>query len=395
MINFCYDKLAAPNIGYPNLARWSAQPFTPEWRQFDDHWPRTVPLRLLMYLDAVHIPYSVSTVAEAPPGSWYPVAFSWFDFSCDYFSMMSVELKSRLLRGDIKILFYYHEGDNPERIEEHLHRSQLGMSLPRNCYHFVSANTAANDIPLATYFSEHEFFFRYVNRKQRPLNNDLERKYEFTALNRIHKWWRAAVMSDLLAQGILDKSQWSYNCVSLEEDDYNANPIEVDIDENNWRERMHKFVSSGPYHCDQLNEQQQNNHHYVSYDLYADSYFQIVIETHFDADQSGGTFITEKTWKPIKFGQPFVVVGPAGTLSALRAAGYQVFDDVLDNTYDTIQNNTKRWIAIRNLLASMQKQGVAKLFNQCQADILHNQQMFESRTVEPLNTLLEKLQCQI
>ena len=393
MINFCYDKLAAPNIGYPNLATWPAVPYTPEWSQFDAHWPRTVPLRLTMYLDAAHIEYGVYTVEDAPAGSWYPIAFSWFDFTCDYFSMLSIELKHRLIKGEIKILFYYHEGDNPRRIEEHLFYSQYNMLLPRNCYHFVSANTAADDINFSTYFSEHEFFFRHVNRKQRPLAAPGPRTYDFTALNRTHKWWRASIMTDLLNHCVLDNSQWSYHSDCTIDEEYNDNPIELDQD-NTWRERMHKFVSSGPYMCDELNLQKQNDHRYVNPDLYSNSYFQIIIETHFDADQSNGTFITEKTWKPIKYGQPFVVVGPAGTLAALRSAGYRVFDSVLDNTYDTIKNNTERWVAIRNLLVGMKQTGVAELAKLCKNDVDHNQQVFENRTTEPLNILLEKLQCQ-
>jgi hypothetical protein len=386
MLNFCYDRLSSPSIGYPNLARWTAEPFTPEWRQFDAHWPRTVPLRLLMYLDAAHIPYGVYTVADAPAGSWYPIAFSWFDFACDYSAIMSPQVRARLSNGEIKILFYYHEGDNPERII-----TQLQSMLPDHSYHFISANTAADQLLNATYFSEHEFFFRYVNRKQRLLNSSGCRTSEFTVLNRVHKWWRAAVMSDLQSHGLLDKSLWSYNSVNLDQDDYDANPIEVDVLDSGLRKLMHDFVSNGPYRCDFLNQDQQNNHHYVNIDLYTKSYFQIVLETHFDADQSGGAFITEKTWKPIKFGQPFVVIGPAGTLAALRTAGYSVFDDVLDNTYDTIENNTERYIAVRNLLLSMQQHGVADLFKKCQTGIKHNQQNFKDRAVTPLNTLIGKL----
>jgi hypothetical protein len=158
---------------------------------------------------------------------------------------------------------------------------------------------------------------------------------------------------------------------------------------------MHEFVLDGPFHCDLLNKHQQNNHHVVNTELYTQSYFQIIIETHLDADQSGGAFITEKTWKPIKYGQPFVVIGPMGTLAALRSAGYNVFDDVLDNTYDTIKNTTERYIAVRKLLLSMQEQGVAALFKKCQAAVEHNQLNFESRLHAPLNSLVEKLQCQI
>jgi hypothetical protein len=395
MINFCYDQLATSTVGYPNLAKWSAEPYTTNWHQFDAHWPQTVPLRLLMYLDAAHIPYGVYTVLEAPTGSWYPVAFSWFNFTCDYFSLLSPDIRLRIIKREVKILFYYHEGDNPLHINEHLHRCQVNAQLPRDCYHLVSANTSADKILQATYFSEHEFFFRHVNRKQNSLKDPTDRTYEFTALNRTHKWWRAAVMADLLSFGILNNSLWSYNSIELTQDSYKDNPISIDIQDITWRKKMHDFVSAGPYHCDQLNDNQQNNHHYVNTDLYTNSYFQIVIETHFDADQSSGTFITEKTWKPIKFGQPFVIIGPAGTLATLRAAGYCVFDDVLDNTYDTIENNTDRYVAVRNLLLSMQRQGVADLFEKCRNDIKHNQINFEARLKSPLNILLEKLTCQI
>jgi hypothetical protein len=40
----------------------------------------------------------------------------------------------------------------------------------------------------------------------------------------------------------------------------------------------------------------------------------IVLETHFDADGSRGAFLTEKTFKCVKHGHPFVVFAPAGSL---------------------------------------------------------------------------------
>ena len=394
MINFCYDRLATPTVGYPNLAKWSAEPYTQEWREFDQHWPRTIPLRLLMYLDSVHIPYGVHTVEDAPVGSWYPVAFSWFDFSCDYFSLMSPTLKARLHKGEIKVLFYYHEGDNPDRINQQLHLHRFAASLPGDCHYLVSANTAADLFPNVSYFSDHEFFFRHVNRKQRPLPHTDIKPYEFTALNRTHKWWRASIMSDLKDMGILNNSMWSYHTDCTIDDDPQDNPIELGI-RPNWENSVKQFVANGPYCCDELNLQKQNDHHYVNTALYTESYFQIVIETHFDADQSGGTFITEKTWKPVKFGQPFVVIGPAGTLAALRAAGYRVFDSVLDNSYDTIENNTQRYLSIQRLLSSIKHHGISKIYQQCLDDAKHNQMLFETRVHEPLNILLEKLQCQI
>jgi hypothetical protein len=115
-----------------------------------------------------------------------------------------------------------------------------------------------------------------------------------------------------------------------------------------------------------------------------------VLETHFDADGSGGAFLTEKIFKPIKHAQPFVVVGAPGTLQALRALGYRTFDHVVDNTYDNIQNNTERWIAVKLVIEHIKK-NPAEYFDQCLDDIQHNQQLFLSNKYSRLNSLLERL----
>lgn len=385
-INFCYDTIINGR-GYPNLAKWKAEPYTKEWREFDAHWPRTVPLRLTMYLDYAGISYGTYTVNDAPDGSWYPIAIGWFDFDCDYVSMLSETTKERVRKKEIKLLFYYHEGDNPMRIRSRIGKLCWANNLPSSCFKFVSANSAANSIDECLYFQEHELFFRYVNRKQQP--TQATPTYTFTMLNRTHKWWRASCVVDLLKNGVLKDSLWSYDTTCDIGEDPRNNPIELES-EPGWRKDVEKFVANGPYPCDELSSTQQNDHHWVNEELYRKSFFHIITETHFDADQSGGTFITEKTWKCIKYGQPFVIVGPVGTLKALRESGYKVFDNVLDNSYDTIENNTKRWAAIRNLLISIQQQG-PELYKQCLADVEWNQKIFADRQIPPVNNLLEKL----
>jgi hypothetical protein len=62
------------------------------------------------------------------------------------------------------------------------------------------------------------------------------------------------------------------------------------------------------------------------------SNFQLVTET-FEADY--GAFITEKSYKPFYFLQPFVQVGDCGNIAELRKLGYDVFDDVVDHSYDS------------------------------------------------------------
>ena len=105
MINFCYDSLGSNlDLGYPNLAQLDLKP-----DQFDHTWPRTLPLRLLMYLQRFNLEFKAHVVDQAPSGSWYPVALAWHDFDCDYIALISSQLLSRVRNREIRILFYYHQ----------------------------------------------------------------------------------------------------------------------------------------------------------------------------------------------------------------------------------------------------------------------------------------------
>jgi hypothetical protein len=382
----CYERLATTTIGYPNLAKHQAEPFTQSWREFDNHWPWTVPLRLLMYTNN----YNVVTVDTEFQRAWYPVGIGWFDFEFDYFSVMSTITHTKLKQGLIKVLFYYHEGDNPYRIKHQLTVLTERHQLPRDCYVFISANTKAADIKQFLYFPDHEFFFRCVNRHQLPDNSDRTFNADFTVINRLNKWWRASVMSDLQFHGLLETAIWSYNTAGGDiTESENDNPIMIDVVPG-WRERTRAMTKTQTF-CDGLTSQQQNDHHYVNNELYRVSRCSLVLETHFDVDQSHGAFLTEKTFKPIKYGQPFVIIGGPGSLQALRDSGYRVFDHVLDNRYDTIVDNTERYFAIRNTVdtATTNK----SLYAMCREDIIHNQLIFNERAHTPVNTLIKDIQC--
>jgi hypothetical protein len=391
MINFCYDSLGSNrNLGYPNLAQ-------PDLKsdQFDHTWPRTLPLRLLMYLPRFNLEFKTHLVDQAPPGSWYPVALAWHDFDCDYIALMSSQLLSRVRNREIHILFYYHEGDNPAKIKQRVDMLCAHHNLPGDCYLFVSANTAAAELENFYYFPDHEYFFQYVNRRQAMLDvSDKPRPYQFTALTRTHKWWRASCMADLLQLGVLDHSLWSYNTVCTVDDREEDNPLELDSIKG-WKDAVRDFVNNGPYFCDSNNDQSHNDHRRVPESLYENSYCHLVIETLFDTDQGGGAFLTEKTYKAIKFGQPFVIIGTVHSLRTLRQQGYRTFDHAIDNSYDEIVDNTQRWLAVCRSILEIQSQDMHEWFQRCLPDIKHNQQIFNSVHRIALNNIQQRLSCPI
>jgi len=201
-------------------------------------------------------------------------------------------------------------------------------------------------------------------------------------------------MADLRQSGVLDRSLWSYNTQCCIDDREEDNPLELDS-VSGWRDAVKDFVSQDPYFCDSNDDQLHNDHRRVPINLYQDSYCHLVLETLFDADQSGGAFLTEKTYKAIKFGQPFVIIGTAHSLRTLRQQGYKTFDHVIDNTYDEITDNTQRWLAIRKSILEIRSKDMHQWFLKCLPDIKHNQKLFADAQGVSLNKIQRKLLCPI
>ena len=77
---------------------------------------------------------------------------------------------------------------------------------------------------------------------------------------------------------------------------------------------------------------------------YDDTCFGVVVESF-----NGQTlipevpvFVTEKTFKPIAGHQPFMIIGGAGILAYLRSQGFETYDNIFDETYDTETNFDKK-----------------------------------------------------
>jgi hypothetical protein len=389
--NFVVDKTIKGKI-YPALARHEARPYTQSWRQFGDHWPFTTPVRLQEYCDQHGVAIRLYDITDPlPDRCYYPICLGFFDFGIDYFSLLPPAIVNAVKINKLKILFLYHEGDNPKTIKNRLDTLVADHNLPRTSYIFVSSNTKADDLPGFVTFHDFELWYYQRNLHTASLAvHDQPRQYDFVCLNRLHKWWRATAVADLYRLGILDNSYWSY-CQEPYGQDTDC-PIEVDMI-SQLRHARSKFLSGAPYFCDDLSDSDRNNHSVTDSKYFTNAYCNIVMESQFDVDQSGGAFVTEKTFKPIKHGQLFFVAGGAHSLQVLRNLGYKTFDHVLDNSYDTIANHTLRWEKLRDSIESAKSQ-LPQLFDAARSDIEHNQQLFAANKSQRLNTLIEKIHAQ-
>lgn len=397
MFKFVFDR-RNDSRPWPNLAPQQANPHA-SYVGLGDSYPWIAPCRLLLYCADHSYPVSITYMDEPiPEGAWYPVGIAWFDHTLDYFALMSAEVRTYLRTGQLRVLFYYHEGDNPEHEQARLDSLCTVHNLPRDCYRFVTGNTAADRVDRFVYFADHELFYwrnavRWNDRSQPGCHyHDRVRSRRYTALNRFHKWWRATIMTDLtLHRQIITNrnAYWSYAGIDMG-DQYHDNPIQLEAF-SGLAEAVREFLLYTPYQCDEQNTDEHNEHWRLVPEHYDDAYVNLVFETFFDADSSGGAFVSEKTFKPIRHAQPFLIFGTVNTLATLRRLGYNTYDDYMDTTYDHIVDNTERYCAVRGTLEQLDAQDLHAWYVRCRPAIEHNQQLFLASKYDRLADLACKL----
>jgi hypothetical protein len=196
-------------------------------------------------------------------------------------------------------------------------------------------------------------------------------------------------MARIWHSGLHQQGFFSYNYDISVDDREDDNPIEVDSF-GDLRSKTHIFLTHCPFRADSCTSEQHNLYSNTVQDHFKDSYLNVILETHLDVDQSGGVFITEKTFKPIKNCQPFIVFGAKGTIQQLKRMGYRTFDHVIDHSYDGIENNTQRWNTAYQEFTRLISSDIHEIYLSCRADLEHNQRLFLSSKAQRLNILLEQ-----
>jgi hypothetical protein len=84
--------------------------------------------------------------------------------------------------------------------------------------------------------------------------------------------------------------------------------------------------------------------------------------------------ITEKTFKPIALGMPFVIVGTQGSLAYLRSYGFRTFEGIWDESYDNAKDDVRieRIASLLRSLDELPPEGKQDLFEAAQEVIEHN-----------------------
>lgn len=389
-LTFCIDNII-DGKPYPNAATWQAQPYTPQWRQFSTNWPYSEPVHFFEYLDANGIDYKFVPWTQATKQTLYPISISYFDFGVDWFAIIPLIIREKLRSKSMTIWFFYSEADNPQKIQQHLEQLAARHEVPMECVQFTSANSSADNITGFHYFADDECLYQLRNTDTPIEFHARPRSKKFTALVRTHKWWRAATMARIWDQEFCQSGYFSYNNDLATGEHWRESPVRI-LNFVGLFDKVNNFLSQCPFIADELNSDQHNQYSSTVREHFEDSYLNVVLETHLDCDQSGGVFLTEKTFKPIKHCQPFIIFGAVGTIAQLRQMGYRTFDHVIDHSYDSIEDNTQRWDCACKEFERLMSVDLHQMYIDCRQDLVHNQQLFLAPRLDRLNTLLERTQ---
>jgi len=109
--------------------------------------------------------------------------------------------------------------------------------------------------------------------------------------------------------------------------------------------------------------------------------------------------LTEKTFKPIALGMPFVIVGTQGSLRYLRSYGFRTFGDLWDESYDDEPDDSKRIEKIAQVLKLLDglEEHLQDIFESAHEIIEHNWNHFynggfEAVLWQELKSMLNELE---
>jgi len=106
---------------------------------------------------------------------------------------------------------------------------------------------------------------------------------------------------------------------------------------------------------------------------YRDTYFSLVTETVFNYPYS---FRTEKIWKPIAVGHPWIAVANRGFYRDIHNLGFRTFGHLIDESFDLTDNSQDRIERIAQVVEDLCQQDLASFYKECYNVCKYNQQLY-------------------
>lgn len=216
-------------------------------------------------------------------------------------------------------------------------------------------------------------------------------EYDFISFNRRFRFHRSALLQVFYKHNLLEKSLFSMP------------EVDPDMKQGEWitfvdrsfsamlgfeYHDLEKIQKMLPLKIDGIDDihrmvHDQNN---MSSKYYMKSLISIVTETNFDTEIIS---TTEKTFKPIKYKKPFIMVGAPKTLEFLQKWGYKTFGEFWDESYDQEANHRLRMIKIGLIckeISEWSKEKKEEFYHKSQEIVNHNYNILYNRYPSNMNS---------
>lgn len=146
--------------------------------------------------------------------------------------------------------------------------------------------------------------------------------HSFLTLMNNARWHRDQICNVL--ESILNTAKYSYAQRNIYIDDDSSPDPELTPDHKNWS----RFLNP---------------------EWYNSTAFSVVAESYMRNTKNNigmRTEVSEKIFKPLAYQHPFVVYGSVDTLKYLKEQGFETFDNIFNESYDSILDDDQRFAAV-------------------------------------------------
>ena len=293
-------------------------------------------------------------------------SFSFFKDNCDIgFKCISEKYLVHIRNGQSKILMLFlyegYSGSKGNYDLEMIEKWRIESNLPENSIFYVSGNYLIQDLIRQKglkFEGRPIHYFEPWNRYESDgvVNfTPLDEKYLFLSYNRNPRPQRIQFLLIMLKEKLFNKGLISLNNLI-----YPPNPDD-NLDDYNYLKDNAPFIIDHRYDLD------YNLAINITKEDYERTFISMVTESLADDDT---LFFSEKIWKPIMVGHPFILYGNQYSLRLLKEWGFKTFDKWIDESYD---NEPDRDVRSKKIVEE-----ISKLNNKTKEELIDiRNEMFE------------------
>lgn len=323
--------------------------------------------------------------------------YSWSFFSDNLdigFNCISEKYLNDIREGRSKILMLYlyegYSGSKGNFDLEIIERWRIDSNLPENSIYFVTGNYLIENIIKEKglkYQGRPIHHFEPWNKYEDPeivKFKPVDDKFLFLSYNRNPRPQRIQFLLLLLKEKLFNKGLISLNNLI-----YPPMPDD-NMDDYNY------LKNNAPFIIDHRYDLTFNLACNITKEDYERTFISMVTESLADDDT---LFFSEKIWKPIMVGHPFIIYGNQFTLKYLKSLGYKTFDKWIDESYDEIYDRVHRAQKIVSELKKFNDKTIEELtsirlemeeiciFNKQHYDVLYKQKYGEENVNKDLEDI--------